>query len=134
MTSIDDASPVSMLLTAQRDMYEELKHHRVLFSDIKESVAEQRQTYAALSTSIDNLATSIDRHEHIVEKVLAIESWRINAKLEERIATLETWKIDENIIKANWKGRFAILAALTTLLFSAGLYITDMLIRNLLTK
>lgn len=123
-------SPIGMILSAQRDMHNELREHRTLFSEIKESIAEQRQTYAALASSIDNLAGSINRHEHIVEKVLAIESWRTNAKLEERIAALELWKIEENLSQANWRGRFIILSAAATVALSVGAYIVDIIVKT----
>jgi hypothetical protein len=121
---------MNMLLSAQKNMYDELREHRSLFSEIKESISEQKQTYSSVVTSVNNLADSIDRHEHIVEKVLAIENWRINARLEERITTLEKWHVDESISQANWKGRFAALAAVATVATSIGVYVLDIIIRK----
>lgn len=123
-----EISPFSMLLTAQRDMNEELKQHRVLFSDIKQNIADQRQMHASLVSSINNLAESIDRHEHIFEKVLSIESWRSSAKLEERMGALEAWKIAVDLQHANWKGRAVIGVAIVTMLISIAAYIGDKLL------
>lgn len=174
-----EISPFSMLLTAQRDMNEELKQHRVRerqepvawawndalgcmhahcgsrrpvwvdgecsdakraetslrplyaappVSDIKQNIADQRQMHASLVASINNLAESIDRHEHIFEKVLSIESWRSSAKLEERMGALEAWKIAVDLQHANWKGRAVIGVAIVTMLVSIAAYIGDKLL------
>lgn len=125
-------SPFGMLLSAQRDMNEELKQHRTLFSDIKQSIAEQQQMHSSLVSSINNLAESIDRHEHIFEKVLSIESWRSSAKLEERIGTLETWKIAVDLEHANWRGRAVIGVAVVATVVSALVYIGDKVISHFL--
>lgn len=124
----NDVSPFGMLLAAQRDMNDELKQHRVLFSDIKQNIAEQRQMHSSLVTSINNLAESIDRHEHIFEKVLSIETWRSSARLDERIGTLETWKIALDLQHANLKGRAVVIVAVVAAIASVLVYLGDLFI------
>lgn len=132
MTTEDSAgiSPFGMLLAAQRDMHDELKQHRILFSEIKDNISEQRQMHASLVSSINNLAESIDRHEHIFEKVLAIESWRSSTKLEERVSVLESWRVGQDLQQANWKGRAVILFGAGTAVISLLVYVSNMLVTN----
>lgn len=104
-----DMSALEILASMQKEIHAEQREHRLLFSQIKDTIADQKNSYVSLAASINNLTVSIGKHENIMEKVIELEHWRDSAHVDRRLEDLESWRDGTKLWHENIKGRAIII-------------------------